>query len=160
MVRFDVKVDTSRDNYLSIRGNPYLTGVSVPAGKEFNYHSITFSPTIGSDSNLTFEIAQRRKPQKVQESDTTSETDVKLKAVANEAGSTGEMTAETGFIESLFAELSFKASVTAKETVTDSTSTGTGEGHTRTLEYTVMVPARRLVYKQKGQPASELNLDE
>jgi hypothetical protein len=159
-VEFDVEVDTSRDIPFYLKGNPYLTGVSLPPESENYYHAIMFTPTIGASNNITIEVAQRRRAQTVVDSDTTSESDVKLHAVATEFGSSVESSGESGLLAGLFAKVSVKGTITAKRVVTDSDASGTGTSDTHTISYTVMVPACRLAIKQHGQPASDINLNE
>jgi hypothetical protein len=43
---------------------------------------------------------------------------------------------------------------------TDSESTGTGSSDTHTVTYTVLVPQRRLILRQKGETALDLDLDD
>lgn len=160
VVKFEVEVDTSRDNIFDIKGNPFLTGVSFPPGQEFYYHFIVLSPTLGSNPNVTFEIIQRRHQTTVQDSDTTSESDVKLHAVTTEFGSTIESSGESGLIAGLFAKVAVKASITGKRATTDSESTTSGSSSTNSFTYTVMVPTRRLAVRQKGQASSDINVNE
>ncbi len=159
-VEFDVELDTSRDNPFYLKGNPYLTGMSFPPDSQNYYHAIMFTPTIGTSDNITIELAQRRTPQVVVDAHTTSESDVKLHAVATEFGSSVESSGESGLLAGLFAKISVKGTITAKRVLTDSDATGTGSSDTHSISYTVMVPARRLAHLQHGQPADDINLNE
>jgi hypothetical protein len=159
-VEFDVELDTSRDQALYLRGNPYLTGVSFPPDAEYYYHRRTFSPKVGSNRNLTFEIVQKRHTRTVTQSKTASESEVKLHAVAEEFGSTGEVGYESGMLASLFGKVSLKATIIDKEVTTNSESESSGTSESDSATYKVLVPAKRLVIRQKGVELDDLDLDE
>jgi hypothetical protein len=159
-VEFDIELDTSKDNVFYLRGNPYLTGMSFPPGSEFYYHVIMFTPTISDNKNITIDIFQKRNVHTIVDSHTASETDIKTKAVTEETGWSGDLTTETGALEDIIAKASLKSSISGKHSETDTTGSTTGTSDTHSVSYTVLVPARRLVIRQHGQPAQDVNLNE
>jgi hypothetical protein len=159
-VKFEIELDTSRDNVFYIRGNPYLTGMSFPPDAEYYYHVFQFTPDVGTNPNLTFYIGQKRHKTQFTESSTLSDSEVKLHAVATEFGSSVESSGETGLLASIFAKVAIKATITGKRVWTDSESTGTGSSDTHTMMYTVSVVQRRLAVRQKGEAAVNLDVDD
>lgn len=160
VVTLDVELDTSRDNVFDFKGNPFITNMSFPAGQEFYYHFIVLSPVVGTNINLTFEIIQRRNQTTITQTNSTSESDVKTQAVTTEYGSTVESSGESGLLLGLFAKVAVKASITGKRASTDSEASTIGSTATNSSTYTVMVPTRRLMVRQKGQASSDINLNE
>lgn len=160
VVKFDVDLDTSRDNIFDFKGNPFITNVSFPAGQEFYYHFIVLSPVLGTNPNVTFEVIQRRHPTTITQSNSTNDSEVRTHAVETEYGSTVESSGESGLLAGLFAKVAIKASITGKRAATDSEASTIGSSATNSSTYTVMVPTRRLVMRQKGQASSDINVNE
>lgn len=147
VVKFEVEVDTSRDSLFRIRGNPSLTGTSLPPDAENYYHYIVVSPKLGTDPNLTFTITQAKHVKTVVATSTSSDSEVKLHAVEKEFGSTSGVTGETGLLAEIFGKVSFNATIVSKRASTDSEAATIGTSAAQSTTSIVEVPARPLIIK-------------
>jgi len=160
-MRFEVELDRGIENILRIMGNPFITGLSFPADAEFYYHFAQVTTVVGDDPNLTFTIKQTAKSVVIQEAKTTSESEVKQKAVTREIGGSLELGGEAGgTIGVVTAKVATKATITGKLGLTDTGSTTTGTTDADTISYTVRIPAKRLKIIQKNVPFVDVSLDE
>lgn len=157
--RFDVELDTTRDNILEFKGNPVLLNQSFPPGAEYYYHYINVAPEVGTEPNLTLTFSQRRREKTVIASRTATVSEVKMKAVAEESGTQREYSGESGALAQLIAgKVAAKVIFFGKKTTTTTDGTTTTTGDTDSESYGVDVLASRLAFRQKGQPASDVDV--
>ena len=161
VVRFEIELDTSRDNMFILRGNPGGTGLSFPPDSEFYYHFIVVPVRgIGTDPNLTFDVLQKRQTRTVTVANTTSESEATIKAVTNEFGATVGGSGESGTLVNVFAKVSLNASITGKRAATESESIGTGSSATDSTTYTIMVPVRPLLVRLNERSLNDFKLSD
>ena len=154
--RFRIELDSSKDNILEIKGNPFLVGQSFPGGPEFYYHFTEKPTVVGSNRNITFEIFQTRESKTIEVAEGTSESKVIEDATARELSIESSPTAEVDLVVVKFGGT---ISITGSRTKTHSESTESGTTETKTEVYTYLVPARRLKIKQKGVAVNDISLD-
>lgn len=151
-----VELDSSKENILEIKGNPFAPGISS-ANPDFFFHFAEFPTVTGSNKNLTFEVFQTRVERSIEVAQGTSRSKVIEEASAKELSLSTEIGGE---VDLLIATFGSSITITGSVSNTHTESTETGESTTTTEVHTYKVPARRLKVKQKGVETDDLSLEE
>ena len=150
--RTTAELDSSKDQFLEVKGNPGAPGTSSPDPDAY-FHFGEFPVVLSSDKNVTIEIYQTRLTRTIEVAEGTSTSQVVEDAVAKEKS--GGIGLE---IPLKILTLSIEGSLTKTDTHTESSESGTSTSVT--VSYTYKVPAPRLKIKQKGVASDDISLDE
>lgn len=151
LAEFDIELDPSRRVPFYLRGNPIVTNVSFGPEGAYYYHRVTQPILVGSSADVTIMVDQQFVTQTVTTENSATDSEIKLKATVQEGGSTGEVNYESGFLAQVFGKVSMKATITAKETETNSTTESESSSSGNRTVSTVEVLSRRLkvTYNEK-----------
>lgn len=155
--RLSVELDTSVQNILEIRGNPYIMDSSFPTSAEFYYFFSDKPVTLGSSPNLTFTVVRTRTTLLHSTESSKSRNEIVEEALTRSLSITSAPSVE---VDLIVAKFTGGAEIEGGRTWHDSTTTETGTTETEMQEFKVRVPARRLKVDQEGVEDPEVDVED